>query len=599
MSSDSTPLIVQGDGSLLLDVHHSFFEAARGEISAFAELEKSPEHVHTYRISPLSLWNAAGSGWESEVVVTALKKWSRYPVPGNIITQVEDVLSRWGNIRMVESDYCIPRMEEPEASEKAAGSESAAESGESLNTKNGEKPQEPTEPTDSDKWLRLEVDDTAVFEELRARRALAKWLVPDGDSFHVRLVDRGTVKAELIRIGFPVVDMVPLRDGEPLEIRLKDYCADGNPFVIRDYQGDAVSAFTGTGEPGTGFGTVVMPCGSGKTVVGIAAMAAMGTRTLILTTNVAAVHQWRNELLDKTLLTEEQITEYTGDHKEVGSVTVATYQILTWRRGKEGPYPHFDLFRKHPWGLIVYDEVHLLPAPVFRVTAEIQAVRRLGLTATLIREDGAERDVFSLVGPKRYDVPWKELEASGWIAEARCREIRINMPKEKRVPYAMADKRKKVRLAAENPRKIDIAEQLVKNRHEDHILVIGQYIAQLEAISSRLGVPIITGKTPNAERERIYDSFKKGEERVIVVSKVANFAIDLPDASVAIQLSGSYGSRQEEAQRLGRILRPKKRDSWFYSLVSRGTVEEDYSANRQRFLTEQGYRYSIDIWEES
>ncbi len=602
MNSDTTPLIVQGDGSLLLDVHDRCFEAARGSISAYAELEKSPEHVHTYRISPMSLWNAAGAGWESDEVTASLKKWSRYPVPGNILSQVEDVLSRWGNIRLVESDFAISFIidspEDQKKSEKTSTADKSGESNTGSKTEGNSESAEPSEPTDSDKWLRLEVDDRAIFEELRARKAFSKWLVPDGDGFHVRLVDRGTVKAELIRIGFPVVDMVPLKDGEPLTIELREVTKDGKKFEIRDYQSEAVSAFKGTGEAGTGFGTVVMPCGSGKTVVGISAMAAMGTRTLVLTTNVAAVHQWRNELLDKTHLKPEQITEYTGDHKEVGDITVATYQILTWRRGKNGPYPHFDLFRKHPWGLIVYDEVHLLPAPVFRVTAEIQAVRRLGLTATLIREDGAERDVFSLVGPKRFDVPWKELEASGWIAEARCREIRINLPQEKRVPYAMADKRKKVRLAAENPRKIDIAEQLVKNRSEDHILVIGQYIAQLEAIADRLKVPIITGKTPNAEREVIYDAFKKGDERVIVVSKVANFAIDLPDASVAIQLSGSYGSRQEEAQRLGRILRPKKKDSWFYSLVSRGTVEEEYSANRQRFLTEQGYRYSIDIWED-
>ena len=590
MSPDSRPLIVQGDGSLLLDVHVPSFEAARGEISAFAELEKSPEHIHTYRISPLSLWNAAGAGWESEAVTAALTKWSRYPVPGNIITQVEEVLSRWGTLRLVESDYLSPSVDPVT---EGVGSPESSEQ------ENSDPEPDSRVPTDSDLWLRLEVDDQAVFEELRARKALAKWLRPDGDGFLVRLVDRGTVKAELIRIGFPIVDMVPLKDGEALDIGLKSILNDGKPFEIREYQSDAVKAFTGTGEPGTGFGTVVMPCGSGKTVVGIAAMAAMKTRTLVLTTNVAAVHQWRNELLEKSDLQPEQVGEYTGDRKEVGPVTIATYQILTWRKGKDGPYPHFDLFRKHPWGLIVYDEVHLLPAPVFRVTAEIQAVRRLGLTATLIREDGAERDVFSLVGPKRFDVPWKDLEASGWIAEARCREIRINLPQEKRVPYAMADKRKKIRLAAENPRKIDIAEQLVNNRKEDHILVIGQYISQLEAVASRLGVPIITGKTPNAEREKIYEAFRKGDERVIVVSKVANFAIDLPDASVAIQLSGSYGSRQEEAQRLGRILRPKKRDSWFYSLVSRATIEEDYSANRQRFLTEQGYRYTIDIWEET
>ncbi len=563
MSSDGRPLIVQGDGSLLLDVHNDSFEKSRGEISAYAELEKSPEHVHTYRISPLSLWNAAGAGWESERVEKSLNLWSRYPVPENIIAQIRDILSRWGKIRLVKSEVHIE------------------------------------ETGDSDLWLRLEVDDIEVREELKARKNLGKWLIPDNDGFLVKLVDRGTVKAELIRIGFPIIDLAPLKDGDPLEFSLREISLDGKPFSIRDYQASAVQSFIGTGEPGTGFGTVVMPCGSGKTVVGINAMAKMATHTLILTTNVAAVHQWRNELLDKTTLEPEQIAEYTGDRKEVAAVTVATYQILTWRKNRISPFPHFDLFRKHSWGLIIYDEVHLLPAPVFRVTAEIQAVRRLGLTATLIREDGGERDVFSLVGPKRYDIPWKELEASGWIAEARCREIRINLPKDSRIPYAMAEKRKKVRLAAENPRKIEIALQLVKNRHEDQILVIGQYISQLEEIAGRLDVPIITGKTPNAERDRIYGDFRKGLERVIVVSKVANFAIDLPDASVAIQLSGSFGSRQEEAQRLGRILRPKARDSWFYSLVSRGTVEEDFAVNRQRFLTEQGYRYTIDIWEES
>ncbi len=577
MKAQSSPLIVQGDGSLLLDVHDPSFEAARGEISAFSELEKSPEHVHTYRISPLSLWNAAGAGWKKPAVLETLNRWSRYPVPENIITQIEDILSRWGNIRLVESDYFIPRPEEESSGEKT----------------------DAPKPTDSDKWLRLEVDDPGVFEELRARKALSKWLVPDGGNFQVRLVDRGTVKAELIRIGFPVVDMIPLKDGEPLEIRLKDSCGNGSPFDIRDYQNNAVSAFVGTGEAGTGFGTVVMPCGSGKTIVGMAVMEKIAAHTLILTTNVAAVHQWRAELLHKTALAPEQIAEYTGEHKSVAPVTVATYQVLTWRKDKNSPFPHFDLLRAHPWGLIIYDEVHLLPAPVFRVTAEIQAIRRLGLTATLIREDGAEKDVFSLVGPKRFDVPWKQLESSGWIAQASCREIRIDLPPQSRIPYAMADKRHKVRLAAENPRKIGIAEELVKNHPDDHILVIGQYIAQLEEMAARLKAPLITGKTPNQERERIYQDFRDGKVRVIVVSKVANFAIDLPDASAAIQLSGSFGSRQEEAQRLGRILRPKQRNSRFFSLVSRGTVEEDFSANRQRFLTEQGYEYSIDIWEDA
>ena len=578
MKTDDRPLIVQGDFSLLLDVHLPCFEKTRGEISAYAELEQSPEHIHSYRISPMSLWNAASAGWKAEGIVESIARWSRYTVPGNVIDEIHDILSRWGKLRL--------RPFEEEGDCEDAGARAESPLNEALGT------------GDSLRHLILEVDDAAVYAELKARKSLAKWLTPRGNGFLIAMVNRGTVKAELIRLGFPVEDLAPLNDGDPIDIALRGKCADGKDLVIRDYQQDAVRAFLGSGESGTGFGTVVMPCGSGKTVVGIAAMARLSQRTLILTTNVAAVHQWRAELLDKTTLREEDAAEYTGEKKQSGPVTIATYQVLTRRAEKNGPYPHFDLFRACRWGLIIYDEVHLLPAPVFRVTAELQAVRRLGLTATLIREDGAERDLFSLVGPKRYDIPWKNLEASGWIAEARCREIRVNLPKECRIPYAMADRRKKVRLAAENPRKIDIAVQLVENRHDDAVLVIGQYISQLEAIAERLKVPIITGKTPNAERERIYDDFRRGDERVIVVSKVANFAIDLPDASVAVQLSGTFGSRQEEAQRLGRILRPKKRDSWFYSLVSRGTVDEDFAINRQRFLTEQGYRYTIEIWEE-
>ncbi len=563
MSLEENPLIVQGDGSLLLDVHIPSFEKARGEISAYAELEKSPEHIHTYRISPLSLWNAAGAHWTGSQIISSLKRWSRYQVPDNVITQIQDILSRWGKLRLIP----LPGKDD-----------------ECNNASNAR--------------LALKIDDKDIATELRSHKSLSRFLIPDGDDFILSLMYRGTVKAELIKIGYPIIDLAPLRDGKTFDIQIKEKCSSGLPFVIRDYQRFAVRSFFGTGEPGTGFGTVVMPCGSGKTVVGIAAMASLCRHTLILTTNVAAVHQWRNELLDKTHIREEDIAEYTGDKKSTAPVTIATYQIITWRQSRHSPFPHFDLFRLYPWGLIIYDEVHLLPAPVFRVTAELQAVRRLGLTATLIREDGAERDVFSLVGPKRVDIPWKELEASGWIAEARCQEIRMFLPKELRIRYAMADRRSKFRIAAENPRKIEAALQLVKNRYEDQILVIGQYITQLEEVARQLRVPIITGKTPNAERERIYDQFKKGMERIIVVSKVANFAIDLPDASVAIQLSGTFGSRQEEAQRLGRILRPKKKDSWFYSLVSRGTVEENFALNRQRFLTEQGYRYTIDIWED-
>ncbi|NNM53925.1 MAG: DEAD/DEAH box helicase, partial [Spirochaetales bacterium] len=358
------------------------------------------------------------------------------------------------------------------------------------------------------------------------------------------------------------------------------------------------AALLGDGRPGLGYGTIVLPCGSGKTVVGLEAMAQLKTRTLVLTTNVAAVHQWRDELLEKTTLRPEQIGEYTGDRKVVSDVTVATYQVLIWRENKQAEYPHFSIFREHAWGLIIYDEVHLLPAPVFRVTAELQAVRRLGLTATLVREDGAEADVFSLVGPKRFDVPWKVLEARGWIAKAFCTEIRVELPVHLQIPYAVASSREKFRLASENPLKLEIVRELIANHREDAILVIGQYLDQLKGLARSLNAPLITGSLPNAKREQLYQEFREGKIRVLVVSKVANFAINLPDASMAIQVSGSFGSRQEEAQRLGRILRPKQRNAWFYTIISRSTVEEDFSAHRQKFLTEQGYKYTIDLWNE-
>jgi DNA excision repair protein ERCC-3 len=396
-----------------------------------------------------------------------------------------------------------------------------------------------------------------------------------------------------------VKDEAPFASGEPLEVALRGESASGGSFAPRDYQVEAAKAVLGAGGPGTGYGVVVLPCGSGKTIVGMQLMALLGTNTLILTTNVAAVHQWIAELLDKTGLAREDIAEYSGDSKKVAPVTVATYQIITWRPDKNADFPHFALFRERSWGLIIYDEVHLLPAPVFRVTAELQAVRRLGLTATLVREDHAEDAVFSLVGPKRYDVPWKDLEGKGWIAEALCTEIRLDLPDGLKVSYAVAAKREKYRIASENPAKLEAVKELVENHAEDQVLVIGQYLSQLDELASLLAAPIITGRTPNAERERIYDSFRKKETRVIVVSKVANFAIDLPDASMAVQVSGSFGSRQEEAQRLGRILRPKKdgHNSFFYTLVSRFTVEEDFAANRQQFLAEQGYKYSIQHWE--
>lgn len=549
------PLIIQGDRTILLDVHAPRADEARNALIPFAELEKSPEHLHTYRITPLSLWNAASAGFTPDVVSDTLDGFSRFPVPPAVRTWVVETMARFGSIRMI--------------------------------------------PSDDPDYLVLTTDIPLVYRELEASRQMKKYLVPSGtDEFRLAVLDRGTVKQELLKLGWPVQDEAPLKDGDPLEISFRETTLSGSPLVIRDYQRTAAAALVGDKGPGTGFGTIVLPCGSGKTVVGMTVMEMLATSTLILTTNVAAVHQWAAELVDKTTLTREEIGEYTGDKKEIQSVTIATYQILTWRPDKESPFPHFSIFRERAWGLIIYDEVHLLPAPVFRVTAEIQTVRRCGLTATLVREDGCEGDVFSLVGPKRYDVPWKDLEEQGWIATARCMEIRVPLATEHEIDYAVAGQRQKYRIASENPAKYAVVLELIREHEGDSILVIGQYLKQLEKIASELGVPIITGKTPNVERDRIYGDFRSGAMKVIVVSKVANFAIDLPDASVAIQISGTFGSRQEEAQRLGRILRPKDKDSHFYTIVTARTVEEDFAANRQKFLAEQGYEYSITRWDE-
>ncbi len=561
-SEGGTPLIVQSDSSVLVDVHDPGFEDARAELAAFAELEKSPEHMHTYRMTPLSLWNAASAGLSAAAILQVLKTFGRFSVPDNVRFFIEDTIDRYGKIRLLAT----------------------------------------TDPAQ----LFLDVPEKALRIELMNTKRVAPYLTAvdqvfeDGDrhGFLIHLYDRGTVKQELLAVGYPVQDEAPLVDGDPFPIRLRSTTSGGGAFHVRDYQLEAAKAFHGTGRPGTGFGTVVLPCGAGKTIVGMQVMEMVASNTLILTTNVAAVHQWIDELLDKTELTSDDVGEYSGDVKRIRPITVATYQILVWRPDKEQDFPHFGLFGERRWGLIIYDEVHLIPAPVFRVTAEIQAVRRLGLTATLVREDGRESDVFSLVGPKRYDVPWKELEQKGWIAEANCYEIRVDLPDRLKVSYATADKRAKFRIASENPHKLPITRQVIENHREDAIMVIGQYVRQLEEFAQELDAPLITGKTPNAERERIYAAFRSGEVRVIVVSKVANFAIDLPDASVAVQVSGTFGSRQEEAQRLGRILRPKERNSYFYSIVSRYTTEETFATNRQKFLTEQGYKYHIELWDE-
>lgn len=563
------PLIVQGDRSLLLDVHAQLAEECRNALIPFAELEKSPEHLHTYRLTPLSLWNAASAGFSADDAAAVLQKYARYDVPQSVIAWIKETASRFGKITLLAG----PDIEVPV---KEGSAEKIIEH-----------------------YLYLKADSLPVYKEIFANHSVKKLLTASSDtnapehSFLIHLTDRGTIKQLLLQAGWPVKDQVALTDGEPLDVSLRQTTAAGQPLQIREYQTGAARALVGDKGPGTGFGTIVLPCGAGKTIVGMTIMDMLKTSTLIITTNISAVHQWIDELLDKTNLTRDKIAEYSGESKTIKQVTVATYQVLTWRPDKEGPYPHFSIFHERPWGLIIYDEVHMLPAPVFRVVADLQAVRRVGLTATLVREDGCEGYVFSLVGPKRYDVPWKELERDRWIATAECVEVRIDLPAYQEIDYAVAGTREKHKIASMNPEKLPVVSQIIKKFPDDKILVIGQYLQQLDEIVKELGCPIITGKTPTVERDRIYNDFREGKIRVLVVSKVANFAIDLPDASLAIQVSGTFGSRQEEAQRLGRILRPKERKSRFFTLITRNTVEEEFGSNRQKFLAEQGYEYKI------
>lgn len=548
------PLIIQSDKTLLLEVHSPSFNAARNDIIAFSELIKSPEHIHSFQITSISLWNAASAGVETEEILRRLNTWSKYPVPENVSFYIQDTISRFGAIQLFRSE------EDPQR-------------------------------------LLLTVSNSMTEQEILHRKQLMEMLTPCEEGFHLHMYDRGNVKLQLIKLGYPVDDRIPLHIGDPMPFTLRDTTVSGYEFHVRDYQREAKDALLGDRGPGTGYGTIVLPCGSGKTVVGISVMQALQTHTLILTTNVAAVHQWISELEDKTSLTRDEIGEYSGDRKVIRPVTVCTYQILTWRKDKTSDFPHFSLFTDHNWGLILYDEVHTLPAPVFKVTAEIQSMYRLGLTATLVREDHREDEVFSLVGPKRYDIPWKELEQKGWIAEAHCYEIRIPLDASLDLDYAIGNRREKFKLSATNPLKTPVIKQLISNHPDDFILIIGQYISQLKELAKDMGLPIITGSTPNKKRDELFSDFREGRQKILIVSKVANFAIDLPDASVAIQISGTFGSRQEEAQRLGRILRPKEQGSYFYSIVTRYSVEEEFAANRQKFLSEQGYKYHIEIWD--
>ena len=574
------PLIVQSDRTLLLDVHSPRAEECRIALIPFAELVRSPEHLHTYQITRLSLWNAQSLGFSGQRAIEVLSSFSRYKIPSAVSEWIKATASRFGKLRLLED---------------TRGKDEAEIEGEAK----------------GDQRLLLVCDSEYVFRQILGSWFAKKTLEPcectlRGEGlteserhfcFSLALTDRGTLKQNLLELGWPVKDEVPLSDGFPLELSFRDVSLSGRRFYLRSYQREAAGALVGDKSAGTGFGTIVLPCGSGKTIVGMEIMRLLQTNTLIVTTNVTAVHQWIDELLDKTTLTKEQISEYTGESKSICPVTVATYQILTWRPQKTGPFPHFALFRANGWGLIIYDEVHTLPAPVFRVAAELQAVRRVGLTATLVREDGLEGHVFSLVGPKRYDVPWKELERENWIAHAECIEVRLDFTSEDELAYSVCSPRARHRLASENPLKLRVAQELVRKFPGEKILVIGQFLSQLEKLAGILQVPIITGRTKTSERDRIYGDFRAGKTSILVVSKVANFAVDLPDASMAIQVSGTFGSRQEEAQRLGRILRPKERVSRFFTLVTRNSVEEDFANNRQKFLAEQGYSYRIIRYE--
>jgi DNA excision repair protein ERCC-3 len=534
------PLIVQSDKTLLLEVDHADALACRMAIAPFAELERSPEHVHTYRLTPLGLWNARAAGHDAESVVDALLRFSRYPVPHALLVDVAETMDRYGRLQLANH------------------------------------------PTHG---LVLRGLDRAVLVEVAKSKKLSGMLGGrvDEDTMAVHPSERGRLKQALLKLGWPAEDLAGYVNGEAHEITLFE-----QGWTLRSYQREAVDSFWAGGS-----GVVVLPCGSGKTLVGAAAMAQASATTLILVTNTVAGRQWKRELIARTSLTAEEIGEYSGERKEIRPVTIATYQILTTRRA--GVFPHLDVFGARDWGLVIYDEVHLLPAPIFRFTADLQARRRLGLTATLVREDGREGDVFSLIGPKRYDAPWKDIESQGWIAPATCTEVRVTLTEAERMAYAVAEPEERYRVASTARTKLPVVQALVERHRDDQVLVIGAYLDQLHQLSEFLGAPIVQGSTTNKERERLFDAFREGALSTLVVSRVGNFSIDLPEAAIAIQVSGTFGSRQEEAQRLGRVLRPKAdgRQAHFYTVVSRDTIDTEYAAHRQRFLAEQGYAYTI------
>lgn len=548
------PLIVQGDGKVLLEARHSRYEEVRDFLGRFAELEASPELLHTYRINPLSLWNAASAGMTAHEILEGLRGYSKFDVPSDVLERVNDTIERYGLVRLVAH------------------------------------PDQPGE------MLRLEFASGYVAKLVSNEPSLTELLVADGRRhWSISQGHRGIFKQRALQAGWPVEDVAGFREGAHLEVVLRNkMVGNGKDFAPRAYQRTAAERWWQEGKPSGGCGVVVLACGAGKTIVAMTAMSLVQTKTLILATNQAAVTQWRRELIDKTGLRPDQVGMYTGENKLIAPVTIATYQILTWRRSKNSDFEHLHLFEDQDWGLIVYDEVHLLPAPVFGATATLQGRRRLGLTATLVREDGREGDVFALVGPKRYDLPWQLLQDQGFIAETSCHEVRVPFASRLFEKYDRAREAEKFRIASTNPQKMRVIGDLLDRHSDDNILVIGTYVDQLHQIARKFRAPLITGKTPHRERDVLFDKFRTGKINLLVVSKVANFSIDLPDANIAIQVSGTFGSRQEEAQRLGRILRPKKKAAVFYTVVTADTKEQEFALKRQLFLTEQGYRYHID-----
>jgi len=550
------PLIVQSDLTVLVEVDSPGYSEGRDALARFAELVKSPEHVHTYRITPLSIWNARAAGVTTEWIREKLRGLSKYDVPRHVEIEIAEYAARYGRLKLMRDH----------------------------------------------RGLVLSISSPALAEELVRHQTVVSLLGRriEPQEFLVEPSERGRLKQALIKVGYPVEDLAGYLAGEQLEIILRQETRGGLRFRLRDYQREAAEIFYAAGTSRGGSAVIVLPCGAGKTIVGLACMALLQTSTVVLTTSVTAARQWIAELIDKTTVPEEAIGEYSGHRKDIRPVTIATYNILTWRADKAGRFEHLELFDEREWGLIVYDEVHLLPAPVFQVTAGLQARRRLGLTATLVREDGREDDVFALIGPKKVDMPWKELERQGWIASARCHEVRVAMPETMRMDYAVASPRDRFRIASENPLKKDIVRQILAYHPEAQTLIIGMYVEQLRELADEIGIPLLTGTTRQARRDELFSEFKAGRIHRLAVSKVANFAVDLPDASVAIQVSGTFGSRQEEAQRLGRILRPKpgENQAHFYTLVSQDTVEQDFALKRQLFLCEQGYQYEIHDIEE-